>query len=86
MRHARDEDLDRIDGLLDEVRTVPGLKEKKRGVFYLKSKGFLHFHEDPAGMFADLSGPDGKGFERLDVTEAAGQRKLMTAIRRRMSG
>jgi hypothetical protein len=85
MRHARDEDLDRIDGLLAQVRTVPGLKEKKRGVFYLKSKGFLHFHEDPAGMFADLSGPDGKGFERLDVTEAAGQCKLMTTIRQRLS-
>ena len=30
------------------------LKEKKRGCFYVKPKGFLHFHEDPKGMFADI--------------------------------
>jgi hypothetical protein len=85
MRHARDQDLDRIEDLLAQVRTLPGLKEKKRGVFYLKSKGFLHFHEDPAGMFADLSGPDGKGFDRVDVTQAAGQAELMALAKSRLS-
>ena len=80
MRHARDQDLDRIDDLLVQVRTLPGLKEKKRGVFYRKSRGFLHFHEDPKGMFADLSDPD----ERIDVTEAAGQARLMPAARQRL--
>ena len=80
MRHARDQDLDRIDDLLVQVRTLPGLKEKKRGVFYRKSRGFLHFHEDPKGMFADLSDPD----ERIDVTEAAGQARLMQAARQRL--
>jgi hypothetical protein len=84
MRHARDQDLDRIDGLLAQLRTLPGLKEKKRGCFYLKSKGFLHFHEDPAGMFADLTGADGKGFDRLDVTEAAGQAELVALARKRL--
>ncbi len=85
MRHARDQDLDRIDGLLEQVRTLPGLKEKKRGVFYLKAKGFLHFHEDPAGMFADLTGADGRGFDRIDVTEAVGQAALMQAARARLT-
>jgi hypothetical protein len=84
MRHARDQDLDRIEDLLAQVRTLPGLKEKKRGVFYLKSKGFLHFHEDPAGMFADLSGPDGKGFDRVDVTRPAGQAELMALAKSRL--
>ena len=84
MRHARDQDLDRIEGLLVQVRTLPGLKEKKRGVFYLKAKGFLHFHEDPAGMFADLSGPDGRGFDRIDVTEPAGQAELIALARARL--
>ena len=64
MRHARDHDLDRIDDLLVQLRTLPGLVEKKRGVFYRKSRAFLHFHEDPKGMFADISDPD----ERIDVT------------------
>lgn len=82
MRHARDEDLDRIENLLAQVRTLPGLKEKKRGVFYRKSRGFLHFHEDPKGMFADISDPD----QRIDVTDAAGQAQLMAAARKRLGG
>ena len=81
MRHARDADLDRLEDLLAQIRTVPGLKEKKRGVFYRKSRGFLHFHEDPKGMFADISDPD----ERIDVTEAAGKAALMAAARRRLA-
>jgi hypothetical protein len=80
MRHARDQDLDRVEGLLVELRTLPGLTEKKRGVFYRKSRAFLHFHEDPQGMFADISDPD----ERIDVTEAAGQAALVKAARRRL--
>ncbi len=80
MRHARDQDLDRIDRLLTQVRTLAGLVEKKRGVFYRRSKSFLHFHEDPKGLFADLSDPD----ERIDVTEPAGQARLMAAARGRL--
>ena len=80
MRHARDQDLDRVDGLLAQLRTLPGLIEKKRGVFYRKSRAFLHFHEDPKGMFADISDPD----ERIEVTDAAGQAALMDAARARL--
>jgi hypothetical protein len=80
MRHARDQDLDRVEDLLVQLRTLPGLLEKKRGVFYRKSRAFLHFHEDPKGMFADISDPD----ERIDVTEAAGQAALMSAARSRL--
>ena len=49
-------------------------------MFYLKRRGFLHFHEDPAGMFADLSDPD----ERMDVTGPAGQAALLDAVRNRL--
>jgi len=80
MRHARDQDLDRIEDLLVQLRALPGLMEKKRGVFYRKSRAFLHFHEDPKGMFADISDPD----ERLDVTGLAGQAALMAAARVRL--
>jgi len=80
MRHARDQDLDRLESLLAQLRALPGLVEKKRGVFYRKSRAFLHFHEDPKGMFADISDPD----ERLDVTEADGRAALMEAARRRL--
>jgi len=81
MRHARDEDLDRLEDLLAELRALPGLAEKKRGVFYRKSRAFLHFHEDPKGLFADISGPD----ERIDVTAAAGRRALLDAVQRRLA-
>jgi hypothetical protein len=85
MRHARDEDLDRLEELLAELRTLPGLKEKKRGVFYLKSRAFLHFHEDPKGLFADIGGgPFGGPFERLDVSDAAGRRALVALARQRL--
>ena len=80
MRHARDADLDRLTSLLAQVRALPGLIEKKRGVFYRKSRSFLHFHEDLKGLFADISDPD----ERIDVTEAPGQAALMAAARRRL--
>ena len=55
MRHATAAALDRLDGLLQAVRRQhPELKERKRGAFYRGGAGWLHFHEDPAGLFADL--------------------------------
>ena len=52
MKHATAGALDRLEPLLAKVRRHGGLKEKSRGVF--KSKAVLHFHEDPAGLFADF--------------------------------
>jgi hypothetical protein len=83
VRHARDQDLDRLEDLLAQLRTLPGLVEKKRGVFYRKSRSFLHFHEDPKGLFADIGGPNGE-FERIDVTDAAGRAQLLQAARQRL--
>lgn len=83
MRHARDQELDRIEGLLIELRALPGLVERKRGIFYRKSKAFLHFHEDPKGLFADLSGP--QGFDRIEVTSPEGQAALLAAARARLA-
>ena len=80
MRHARPEDLDRIEPLLEQVRALGGLKEKKRGCFYLKSKSFLHFHEDPKGMFADIGGGDGRDFERIQVDDPAGAAAVLARV------
>ncbi len=68
MRHARGEALDQLEPALARLRAIPGLTEKSRGIFYKKARAFLHFHEDPAGLFADLRGADGGAFERIDVT------------------
>jgi hypothetical protein len=67
MKHAGPAALDQIDPLIAQIRALPGLKEKSRGVFYLKSRAFLHFHEDPKGLFADVRTADGKEFERFKI-------------------
>ena len=54
MRHATGAALDRLEGLLQQVRRHRELKERKRGAFYRGGQGWLHFHEDPVGLFADL--------------------------------
>ena len=55
MKHASTAALHDLSELLEQIRLKEGIKEKKLGIFYRKSKSFLHFHEDPAGLFADLS-------------------------------
>ena len=42
---------------------MPGLVEKRPGIFYRKSKAFLHFHEDSSGVHADVR--FGVEFERV---------------------
>ncbi len=54
MRHAQQAALDDLEPLLKRLRELPGLRERKRGAFYRGASAFLHFHEDPAGLFADL--------------------------------
>ena len=80
MKHAGAETLRQLSDLLDQIRQRHGLKEKKLGIFYCKSKSFLHFHEDPAGIFADIS--SGDQFRRYPVNTAKQQRALLTAIDR----
>ena len=80
VKHIGGENLDRLEPLLGSLRELDGIKEKKRGVFYRKSKAFLHFHEDPAGLFADVK-LDGVIFERYAVTSRSDQRQLLTKIR-----
>ena len=84
MKHATAESLDQIGALLDEIRTFERLREKTRGVFYLKSRAFLHFHEDHGILYADvrLSGPD---FDRFCLETSTDQRNLITVIRRHLA-
>jgi len=53
MKHASPKTLASLAPLLKKIRSFPGLKEPRHGTFYRKSNAFLHFHEDPAGIFAD---------------------------------
>jgi hypothetical protein len=79
MRHATSETLDELEPLLELLRSVPGLVEKTRGVFYRRSKAFLHFHEDPSGLHADVR--FGEEFERVRAEADAERESLITRIR-----
>lgn len=85
MKHATATALDQLEPLLAEIRTLGGLNEKGRGVFYLKSRAFLHFHEDPKGLFADMRDASGRDFDRFNVSEDAGRAALLGAARERLS-
>ncbi len=79
MRHATSETLNEIEPLLERLRSVPGLVEKKPGIFYRKSKAFLHFHEDPSGLHADVRFED--EFERVRAETDAEREALLARIR-----
>ena len=66
MKHAGPAALDQLEPLFAQIRKHAELREKSRGCFYRKSRGFLHFHEDPEGLFADLK--VGAEFERFRVS------------------
>ena len=80
MKHATAETLAQIPELLEQLRAIPGLIEKGPGVFYRKGRAFLHFHEDPAGLFADVR--PGEEWVRIEVSGAAGQAALFAALPR----
>jgi hypothetical protein len=77
MKHAQGEALDALEPLLGRLRNLAGLKEKTRGVFYLKSRAFLHFHEDPTGLYADIRAADGRDFDRLKMDSAQAEEALL---------
>lgn len=79
MKHAGPQALDALEPLLKELRGVAGLFERKRGIFYRGTIAFLHFHEDPAGFFADLK--RGDDFERYPVNTPAETARLLRATR-----
>jgi len=78
MKHATSAALGSISELLDQIKPKDGLVEKKPGIFYRKSKSFLHFHEDPAGLFADLNA--GADFKRYPANSRHEWKVLLAAI------
>lgn len=79
VKHAGPATLAQIEPLLRDIRSHAALRERTPGSFYVKSKGYLHFHEDPAGVFADVK-LDLREFTRLRATTAKEQRALLTLI------
>ncbi len=84
MKHAGPDALVELDATLGAIRALPGLQEKRPGVFYLRSRAFLHFHEDSTGLYADIR-QSGSEFERRRVTTKAERASLVAAARRATS-
>ena len=78
MRHATQDDLDRVEAPLAGLRGLPQLRERKRGYFPRGSRAFLHFHEDAGDLHADVR-LDGK-FQRMRVTTAADQADFLARM------
>jgi hypothetical protein len=85
MKHAGEAALDELEPLLVQLRALPRLKEKKRGAFYVGSSAFLHFHEDPAGPFADLKPVLGGDYERFRVKTAAERAAVLRLAKRALA-
>jgi len=83
MKHAGPDALDALEPVLAQLRAIDGLKEKSRGAFYRGSKAFLHFHEHPAGFFADLK--KGADFMRLPVNNRTEIAALITEAKRALA-
>ena len=81
MKHAGPTALHELSALLDELRAIGGLREPKKGTFYRGSSAFLHFHEDPAGLFADAK-LDGREFTRFSVSQPSDRANLLKEVRR----
>ena len=83
MKHASSSALDQLAQLLAGIRQFDRVKEKSRGVFYCRSKAFLHFHEDATGLFADLR--TGSNWERFRVNSREQQAALLRRIRHHLA-
>jgi len=78
MKHAGQDALNALEKLLEQLRRCPGLHEKKHGIFYRKSSAFLHFHEDPVGLFADLR--VGADWKRFPVNTSVEQQAFLAEV------
>ena len=69
MKHATAASLDQIEQLLATLRTIPGLRERVRGVFYARAKAFLHFHEDHISNLFGIGRCDEWPFVGIEIFE-----------------
>ena len=80
MMHAGPVALDALEPLSAALRKHDALTERKRGIFHRRSAAFCHYHEDPAGFFADLRGPD--AWRRYPITTQAERRSFLRDVKK----
>jgi hypothetical protein len=79
MKHAGPNTLAALESLLRHVRQHASLVERTPGSFYRKAKAYLHFHEDPTGIYADVK-LNVTGFTRVRATTSQEQAHLLSLI------
>lgn len=84
MKHAGAAALDQLEALLAQLRLRKPLVERGRGVFYRGARAFLHFHEDPSGLYADLRGAH--EWERYAVSKPSSWQALLGRIDAALGG
>jgi hypothetical protein len=80
MKHAGATALEALNDLLTSLRARAELVERRPGIFYLKGRAFLHFHEDGGGLFADLR--DRGDWRRLPVSDPGERTNLLMVVDR----
>jgi hypothetical protein len=78
MKHAGTVAFGALRDLLQSLRTRTALVERRPGICYVSGKAFLHFHEDPAGLFADLR--LGSDWQRFPVNSPGERAELLAVI------
>ena len=84
VKHADATALAALSDLIENLRRRRYLVEQWLGIFYLKGRAFLHFHKDPAGLFADLR-EDGE-WQRFPVNHSDECARLLAAVDRALGG
>ena len=79
MKHAGEATLNLVEPVLAELRPLEGIRERKRGLFYRGAQAFLHFHEDPLGVFADVRAEG--SWLRLPVKTASELHNLVRIVK-----
>jgi hypothetical protein len=80
MKHAAAPALALLEPLIPEFRAMALLAERLVGSVYRKGAALLHFHEDPAGLFADIK-CNGKQFEHHRVNARVEQPSFLALVR-----
>jgi hypothetical protein len=78
MKHAGAAAFEALSDLLESLRSRTALIERRPGIFYVNGKAFLHFHEDPAGLFADLRLAN--DWQRFPVNSPGERAEILTVI------
>ena len=73
--------LEKLSGLLAELRGLRALREERPGTFTHRSRPFLHFHYHPDDRIVADVKISPSGITCFDVSEPTGQEDLLAAVR-----